>query len=236
MIPSHLTPSHECPIIGAFKVNKPWTHHNQNFECAAWWRDETTLEGVYPVRLVRNYLSPHELHAEVRVNAKVTNDYFPGLWGGVAINPEPYKPKYIGQDATVIVRGDLVDAISRTGGTPDDDTNWYIDPAWWELLVQDAIVNLKESYRRLPQFWEEWQNLNPETYQPPDISGSRWTFDNEYQSRVSMVAHMGRDIERWARRIEKIRRAQGYEKDHFFHQMHLKNWDWAKVIDITKPK
>src|SRR5260221_14611966 len=84
-------------LIGAVKVNKPFVYHNASYECAAWWEDHQADTGVHPVYLGRSYHHPKNLTLTANIGAKVVDDYFPGLWGGVAISQEPYKAKHIGE-------------------------------------------------------------------------------------------------------------------------------------------
>jgi hypothetical protein len=228
-------------LIGAVKVNKPFVWHNASYECAAWWEDSESEKGVHPVYLGRNYHYPKNLTLTAHIKAKVTDDYFPGLWGGVRISNEPYKPKHIGEDRTIRHGIEVLDAIQSTGSSPGSDLDWFIHPSWWRIFTEEAIANLREDYRRLPEFWEPWDKLDqdPASYVPRSSQKDlRWSFDDEYRSKVGMIAHFGMNLDKWARRIEKINWHSQYHKagssyDTAYQRDNFaKNTEWTKAIQI----
>jgi len=229
--------NHESRIlIGAVQVNKPYIHHYAGYECAAWWEDREAEAGVHPVYLSRSYHSPKHLTITAHIKAKVVNDYFPALWGGVRVSNEPYKPKHLGEERTIYHGIEVVDAIERTGNSPGSDLDWFIHPSWWQVFTDEALAELKEDYRRLPEFWEAWDKLDPTTFHPR--KGERWSFDDEYRSKVGMVAYFGGLMEKWARRIEKINwRAQYHKKESSYNTAYqrdnfAKNTEWTQTIPI----
>jgi len=229
--------THESRIlVGAVQVNKPFIYHDASYECAAWWEDREAQTGTHPVYLARSYHHPKNLTLTAHIKAKVVNDYFPGLWGGVAISREPYKPKHIGEERTIYRGLDIVEAIESTGNSPGSDLDIFIHPSWWKVFTDEAEAELREDYRRLPEFWNEWNNLDPQTFRTK--MDGRWEFDDEFRSRLGMIAHFGNLLEKWSRRIEKINwRYQyhkvggkydtAYQRDNF-----AKNTEWTKSIPI----
>lgn len=221
----------KAPIIGAVKVNKPFDYCNRSYECAAWSETSTAEVGVYPVVLRAENTYRYNLYCEGLVGAKVTHDWFPALWGGVAISNEPYKQKHTGEARTIYKGIDLVEAVEATGNSPDGDINWFIHPSWWPVVMGEAVTELREDYKRLPEFWGKWDELDPATFKPKD---DRWGFSDEYRSRVGMVAHFGSNLEKWARRIEKLtwRAGQWHQASAYMQELHAKNTEWAKAIPI----
>lgn len=224
------------PIIGAVKVNKPFKYTDRSYECAAWWEERTALEGVHPVYLGRAYHSPKLLTITAHIKAKVTDDYFPGLWGGMPISREPYKPKHIGEERTIYQGIEVVDAIERTGNSPGSDLDWFIDPSWWKVFLNEAESELREDFRRLPEFWQAWDQLDPSKFHRNPKE--RWTFDDEYRSKVGMIAYFGSLLEKWARRIEKINwQAQYHTPGNSYDTEYQRknfagNTEWTKAIPI----
>jgi hypothetical protein len=223
------------PCIGAVKVNKAFTYTDRSYECAAWWEEREALKGVHPVYIARSPYMPRTLYVLADISAKVTNDFFPALWGGVAVSNKPYEPKHIGESRIVHSHISVEDAIRSTGNSPGSDLDWYIDPSWWPVFVEEALSELKDYYKRLPEFWDQWAKLNKETWKPESFQDSRWTFDDEYRSRLSMVAHFGMNLEQWARRIEKI----NWHTSHWFGRdsdyqrgLWTQNTEWSKTIPI----
>lgn len=230
------TPHNQRPIIGAVKVNKPFVYHDNHYECAAWWEDREAQVGVYPVYLGRDHNYPNLLHIKAEIGAKVSDDYFPGLWGGVRISNEPYKPKHVGELRTIHQTIEVVDAIQRTGNSPGNDLDWFIHPTWWKVFLDEAEAELREDYRRLPEFWNAWNELNEASFK--EKMGSDWKFDDDFRSKVGMIAHFGSLLDKWARRIEKINWSYQYHKpgsryDTEYHRNNfVKNTEWAKAIPI----
>ncbi len=233
--------THESRIlIGAVKVNKPFIFHDASYECAAWWEDREAERGVHPVYLSREYHSPKLLTIKAHIKAKVVDDYFPALWGGVAVSNKPYEPKHVGQERTIYQGIEVVDAIERTGNSPGSDLDWFIHPSWWKVFLDEAEAELREDYRRLPEFWEQWNKLDPERFYPKSLGNfdKSWQFDDEFRSRVGMIAHFGSLLEKWARRIEKINWHSQYHKvggrydTPYQRDLFAKNTEWSKAIPI----
>lgn len=224
------------PIIGAVKVNKPFTFRDSSYETAAWWEERTALEGVHPVFLTRSYHHPKNLMIVAEIGAKVTDDYFPGLWGGMLISREPYKPKHIGESRIIRQNIEVLDAIQRTGNSPGSDLDWFIHPSWWKVFTDEAEAELREDYRRLPEFWNEWDQLDPATFKTK--MDGRWHFDDEFRSKVGMIAHFGSLLEKWSRRIEKINWHYQYHKvggkydTEYQRNNFAQNTEWTKAIPI----
>lgn len=225
----------KSPIIGAVKVNKTFKYTDRSYECAAWWEEREAQIGTYPVFMARAYNFPNHLYIIADIAAKVTDDYFPALWGGVSIGNEPYKPKHLGEARTIHKQIEVVEAIQNTGNSPGSDLDWFIHPSWWQVFSDEAKAQLENAYEGIDSFWEQWSSLDKKAWKPEAYqSNLRWTFDMEYRSRVSMVAHFGGEIEKWARRLEKINWQESYHnQDSDYHRENFaKNTEWAKAIFI----
>src|SRR5208283_3720811 len=219
----------DCPIIGAVKVNKAFTHHNNSYECAAWWQDEEAQLGVYPIYLKREYLHPKHIYAYAGLTGKVTDDYFPALWAGSAISNKPYASRNLGAETIIHQHMDLLKAIEVSGTIPGNALDWYIHPSWWPVVVEEALTELRTYYERLPEFWNKFEELDKETFKPK--MDGRWDFDSEYRSRLGMVGHMAGQVDKWARRAEQINVRQGYNSP-FWQELHYKNTVWSQGINI----
>ncbi len=217
----------DSPIIGAIKVNKLFTYHNNNYEVAAWWQDEEAQLGVYPVRLRRSHLHPKHLFAYAAIPGKIVDDNFPALWGGIAISNEPYKCKNKGEQTIIHHRMNILEAIKNSGVIPGRDIDVFIHGSWWPIIVDEAMTELKRAYSILPEYWDRFDALDKNTFK--DIGN--WDFDSELRSRIGMVAHMGGEIEKWARCIEEINRLQGY-RSQYWNDLHANNTEWTKEIEI----
>lgn len=217
-------------VVGAVKVNKPFEYVNNNFEVAAWSETHLARQGVYPLVMETAYHSPYQLKLTAEIGANVTHDYFPALWGGVAIGET--KPKHIGEERIIRKAIEINEAIQSYGNTPDGDLNIWLAPEWWQTIQEEAERELAEAYRRLPEFWAQYAGLDQKTF-VPSMEG-RWDFRMERDSKLSMVAHFGEQLDKWARRLQLLARHQGYMQDAYFHQLHVKNTEWAKAIPIQR--
>lgn len=224
------------PIIGAVRVNKPFTFHDNHYECAAWYEDHQATNGVHPIRLERSYHDPQQLLLTAEIKAQVVDDYFAGLFGGVPISKEPYTPKHIGE-ARVIRRGiDVMEAIEATGNLPGNDIDIFVHPSWWKVFADEALTKMQEDYRSLPEFWDAFANLREETFQ--STKSCDYRFDDEYRFKVGMIAHFGAHLEKWARRLEKINWSSQYHTENgrynttYNRENFDKNMEWAKAIAI----
>lgn len=229
--------THESRVlVGAVQVNKTFIHHYASYECAAWWEDREAQLGAHPVYLSRSYHHPKHLTLTAHIKAAVVNDYFPGLWGGVAISREPYKPKHIGEERIIHHEIDIVKGIESTGNSPGGDIDVFIHPSWWKVFADEAEAELREDYRRLPEFWNEWNSLDSKTFK--NRMDGRWEFDDEFRSRVGMIAHFGSLLEKWSRRLEKINWRSQYHKvggkydTAYQRENFIKNTEWTKDIPI----
>jgi hypothetical protein len=123
---------------------------------------------------------------------------------------------------------DIVQSIGRTGNSPNNDCDVFINPIWWSVFLQEAETKLKETHRRLPEFWDAYIDLREEAYVPHHER----TFEDEKSARVGMVAHMGMNLEKWALRIEKITWAIQHWNDpsEYMQGLLKKNTEWAKAL------
>lgn len=222
-------------IVGAVKVNKPWTYHKNNYECAAWWEDQQAVPGVYPIYMGFAYLSPHELELTAHIKALVTDDYFPGLWGGVPISREPYKCKNVGEERLLHHGIGIDEAIQRTGNSPGNDLDIFFHRDWWAMVEDEAAFKVEYYRKYVDKTWSEYAALNRETF-IPSLEG-RHDFHAEYQSKLSSVAHAGERMAKWARRLTELSRYRGYRGQDGRHpiipkDMYYSNVSWANAIFI----
>lgn len=205
-------------IIGFVQVNKPVVFTDRGYECAAWWEERTSQLGVYPVYLRDlNPLYPQrqEYHAHAEIPARVTDDYFPALWGGVSVSNKPYVCRNQGAPRVIGVRQDLTAAIEQTGNSPGSDLDWYIMPEVWQEVVDHFTAHMTTYYRDLPEYWAKYQ-----------------AGDDEYRSRLRMVAYHAEHISEYARNIERVARQIGYQQDksNMWRRLHAENTTWITKV------
>jgi hypothetical protein len=194
--------------VGFVQVNKPIVYVNNNYECAAWWEERTSKTGVYPLFLKKRNGYSADFIVVAEIPGTITDDYFPALWGGVPVSNKPYTPKYVGRESQPIpVSADLSKAIDDTGNSPGRDIDWYINPELWTIFLKNREEELNKVYADLPNWWKEYQ------------SG-----DDQFHSRVGMVAHIAEYIVQYGREIQEL-----YSKiEHIKSWQHLyeKNTAW----------
>lgn len=181
-------------IIGAIRLNESYEETNSSFECAAWWERVKTIPGIYPLKLgytgniYSEVTSDYSLYADI--SAEVIDDYFPALFGVVSVSNEPYCPKNIGQSRKVSAGISVVEGIDKTGIISGESRfDYYVDPEYWAAFLVQSENKLKKYYSGLSNLWDDYK-----------------AGDDEFDSRVGMVAYYGGKIEKYAREIEKIRR------------------------------
>jgi len=203
--------------VGFIRVNKSIVYTDKSYECAAWWEERTSETGVYPLMLKpAESLYPERPNFVVAASipATVSADYFPALWAGVAISNKPYDCyKNVGRKCRDIdIRADLVQAICDTGISPNEKGNdWYVNPEIWELVIKNREEELVKSYKNLPRWWDEY------------LAG-----EDEFHSRVGMIAHIAQDLVRYPREIQELYRRLGYlnQATDLWRELHKKNTSW----------
>lgn len=205
-------------IIGCVRVNKPFKHLNNSYECAAWWEETEAKVGIYPVTLDRAYLYPKYLHGSCMIEAVVTDDYFPALWGGVAVSNKPYKPKHVGDVRSIHNKYSLHKLIMDTGTSPysefsKTDFDYYIDPVYWPIALQEAEHEMKAEYNWLQNNWE-----------------GRARPDSKFRSRLSAIRFSAEKVSVRAKEIEDIQRKMEYLKEEgdMWRNLHRDNTQWAR--------
>lgn len=203
-------------VIGAVQVNRPWKHENRSFECAAWSETYEALTGIYPVTLTTNPQRREELMLTATIDAVVTDDYFPSLWCGVAVSNKPYVPKHIGESRKIRITVAIAEAIERTGNSPGNDKDWFIDKKYWEAFITEAEASLKRLYADLPEWWNRYQEG-----------------EDQYDSRVGMVGHVASEIATIVKDIQTMRRHHKYqiEKTDSWRKYYDINTAWAAAIN-----
>jgi len=198
--------------VGYIKVNKPWTQHNNNYECAAWYEDSEIVPGVYELTLEVNHLAPHDLYLKAKIDAIVTDDYFPALWGGVAISNAPYVSNRIGQRGTINYSVGLIEGISHTGNTPGNNIDFCVNP----FLIEGLINSAKESMTRYKELMDDWWGKY--------CAGG----EDKYNTNLGMVAHCTENIADCARDIDKLLTHQRYfnEATEYMLGNYSRNISW----------
>lgn len=201
--------------VGYIQVNKKFVHHNNSYECAAWWEDSEIQPGVYPLILEENYHHPKFLKLSTKMKAIVVDDFFPALWGGVSISNEPYKCKNIGDVRFIHQSFSLVEAITSTGNIPGASNDFFVNPMIWDLVICAAQKSMEHYHQLLTNYWAEYQK---EPF-------------NSYLSNISMVGHCCQQISLLTKDIENIVRAKNYlEKNNSEYWQNLYNTNTLWVL------
>jgi len=200
-------------VVGWVKLNKSFIDHNANYECAAWWKDSEIQIGVYPMILQENHLYPKDLRLHVVYDAVVVDDYFPALWGGVAVSNKPYTPEYLGEQTKIHRYYDIVDAICQTGNSPDGDMNFCVNPFLWNTFIQALRSNMHNFKSNLDKYWEIYKDNG----------------DGNYLSNLSMVGYCTDHISAISNAIEKLCRHNSYfdNSTNYMANLHVSNTAWA---------
>jgi len=101
--------------IGWLRVNSPVVNLNRGYECAAWWQEETSALGIFPLILREDPYSKGKFYATATLPAKVTDCNFASLWCGNPIGKYD-KSSDLGRDASISFRVNLPELVNTTGG------------------------------------------------------------------------------------------------------------------------
>lgn len=200
-------------VVGYMKVNKTWTHHNNSFECAAWFEDSEIQCGVYPLILERNTLVPYDMRLVAKLKSIITSDYFPSLFGGVPVSNIPYNATRIGEERIVRHVVDIVDAINKTGNSSGESIDYYVNPEIWDLFIESARSNMSSNYQLLNEYHSRYSSEG----------------DGSYDSNLSMISHVCGWISDLGKAIQEMKRRKSYldNATDMMAQCYRKNMGWA---------
>jgi hypothetical protein len=201
--------------IGFVNINKPIEYCNRSYETACWRQDSISATGVFPLILRKKDKYSSDYIVVASIPATITDDYFPSLWCGVAISNTPYVCKSVGNKCSDIkFLQDLVSAIENTGTSPGNDFDIYVNPEIWDDVIKDRKDALEAAYNMLPKYYDEY------------VAG-----DDQFQSRVGMIAHFGEMLVRYPREIQVVYRLRNYlnEKSDMWRRLHENNTSWINA-------
>lgn len=199
--------------VGYINVNKSWTIHINNYECAAWWEDRQIVTGIYPLSLDTAHLFPNNLMLVANLNAIVVDDFFPSMFRGVPIGSEVYKPQNIGQRRTVRHSVGIIEAADKTGNIPGDDMDIFLNPEIIDLFIDAARDSLTEMADRFKCQWNEYQ-----------LNG-----DGTFNSNLSSVRYCSKNIEEISSGLERLLWISDYRKkdSEYTSSLMKKNISWV---------
>lgn len=199
--------------VGFIRINESFVHHNSNFECAAWWEDSRIETGVYPLILNERSQVPNNLNLIAKLKAKVVDDYFPSLWGGLPIGSKPYQPTRLGQERIITYNYDIVEAINNTGYSPGSKIDFCVNPLLWKAFEVSARKSLECYKMSLDNWWNSYQENG----------------DGEYGENVSMIGHCTGNIKSLTVAIktigDKLRQVEG--QSDYMKGLYVKNISWV---------
>lgn len=201
--------------VGYVKINKSWINHNASYECAAWWQDSKIEQDVYPLVLRQNSLSPNDLYLSAELNAVVVDDFFPSLWGGVAIGNTKHVSKGIGSKRIVNHRFELVESIERTGNSQGEKIDICVNPLIWNTLIDAIRTTLIDYQGTYNQYLTDYQEVG----------------DGNYNINIDMMAYAAENIALLARSIVKLKRCCSYLNEHtdYMRDIIVKNVSWIQA-------
>jgi hypothetical protein len=201
-------------IVGYVQINKTWVHHNNSYECAAWWEDSEIVTGKYPLFLKENYLAPKNLILGCIFDAIVVDAYFPAMLGGVAFSNKGSKER-IGGKRTIHHSFDIVEAIGKTGNIPGSDKDFVLNPLLWDGFIESARINLNH-YQQM--FMNDWETYRKEG-------------DGNYNSNLSRIRYLSVKIQDLANAIDRMKRSKekiGNASEHMAN-IYSENVSWVNA-------
>lgn len=200
--------------VGYIKVNKSWIHHNASFECAEWWEDSEIQPGIYDLKLRKSDYAPHNLYLSASIDAIVVDDYFPALWGGVAISNKPYVSQRIGLKRTISKSFDIADSVVKTGVIPGSDIDICVNPMTWEAIIEAAKDTMLDFQSRMEHYWQDYRNEG----------------DGSFDSNISMIGYCAKNINELTNAIMEIKRHLNYiNSGNSIRERYAENISWIKA-------
>lgn len=201
-------------VVGYVQVNKTWVHHNNAYECAAWWEDSQIVTGVYPLFLKENYLAPKNLILGCVFDAIVVDAYFPSMSGGVAFSNKGSKER-IGGKRNIHHSFNIVEVMEKTGQIPGDDKDFVLNPLLWEGFIESARENLL-NYQQM--YMDNWNTYLKEG-------------DGKYNSNLSGIKYLSGKIHDLADAIDRMKRVKDKIENasEYMSEIYAGNVSWSKA-------
>ena len=200
--------------VGVVRVNKDITHTKNNYECAAWWEERKSIKGIYPLLLdKKNSDDISDFFLYAKIDAKVTDDYFPALYCGVG-GSNPYVSKHIGEDRKIQVVSEMARAIDLTGQSIGD-IDYFVEPEFWPWILEERKERLKSYHDYSVTVWSDYEKGDDKYLS--NISAVRYTAE-----KMNKVAG---DIVTISEQISRINRDSQHMRDIF-----KENTAWAHTV------
>jgi hypothetical protein len=184
--------------VGFVRITKP-VEYTQHYEVACWYTKFLSDVGDFDVILRKPWdIRPYEpLVVNAVVPATVTQCYTPSLFGGVVMGAGN-GDKEVGRRDTIPVMQSFADAVARKAHTISG-VEFIIDRDFIEAAEEYVEVRLREDLAKMPGYTEAY------------LASPRSRFNSE----ISMVAHVGREIASWGKLLEEILRQKEYRFGDF---------------------
>ena len=199
-------------VVGYVQVNKTWVHHNNTYECAAWWEDSEIVAGKYPLFLKQKYLSPKELILECVFDAIVVDAYFPSMSGGVAFSNKGSKER-IGGLRNIHHSFDIVEVMERTGNIPGDKEDFFLNPLLWDAFIEAARKSM----------------VDYQSYLENCFSAYIQEGDGNFCSNVSSIQYASKNVSDLANALQRMKRAKANVDNisDYMSEVYSKNISWV---------
>lgn len=200
-------------LIGFYKLNKEFVHHNSSFETASWWEDTKIEPGIYPIKVIKsNYDFRNPIGLSIQFKGKVVDAYFPSSFAGNIVPGSGKSPDRIGAPRDIGQGLDWKKAVSAYGASPsrDEEPDIWIDPKFWpniDKMFEERIeehLELLDYARKAPTRGE-----------------------NREEDRAGALQHAAQRLAKSAEDRVTILREMQYQVKGTHHDLHVKNTKWA---------
>lgn len=215
-----MNPASLLPLVGRtvgwLRVNKPVVNLNRGYECAAWWQEETSALGVFPLVLREDYYSKGKFYATATLPATVTDCDFTSYFGGNAIGKYD-KARDLGRAAQIVYRLELPKMVQDTGGHYPENL-----PAVEYCPVWDHVPAFIAYWKARAADWLDTANRAMAEAQETDATGKDNLFD--WGSMGSYAQWAGEH----ALQAVEMARYLGYQTEvgDSWRKMFAKNFHW----------
>jgi len=202
--------------VGKIRIKQP-VEHTQHYECAAWYQNSVSGLGVFDLKLVEDYHSPHDIYLVASLPATITTNYFQSLWGGVAIGKSYDIRRDTGNEAPPIARRiSVLEAVLNTGVTPDGkEFDVFVDPEYWS----DFIVHYRAELDKAVKYAQSCT----EVFQQTGDGG-------EFRSNLTQMGYACEQVKKLTKTIDELERKRGYQaqKSPMWRDLLRQNTTWTR--------
>jgi hypothetical protein len=218
-IHNEIVRKHREQSVGKINIKQAIEHTFADYECAAWSQSVISATGIFDLYLVEDYLSPHAIYLKAKLPTTITSDYFPALWCGMPVSEKPYDTKRnAGREGRPYYkRIEILDAVARTGNTPDaKDFDIFVPKEIWREFIDHYRGKLAEDVKYARECTAIWQEHGD---------------GNEFRTQLTQMGYACGEVRKLTKIIDELERRLDYlegSNSQMWMRLYRENNVWAQ--------